>query len=295
MVATAARACTWYIRQVDLFRHLADREADSLASSMSPRHFSSGQLIVDRHTRPELVCVMRTGPARLFHREVSGREITVERLGTDSCSASPAWTTTLRVDFVEAETDVDACAVDGRRFLYLMARWPQALLDLATRLGVRVREADEVMSRMTSTRSGAAGRSPDRLARTGSDVHPGGGLRLRGVPRDFGPRTGNRHHARDRHAHAGATQQDGYIRRFGRQIIVPDPEPVFSPTTSTCRCLLPSSSERSVRTAGDAPTRESARTPAWLDITRCRRGPDESRSAGRRLPRSCLATPSESA
>src|SRR5579864_2671192 len=81
MSATAPRACTWYIRQVDLFRHLAERDADGLARAMSLRHFNSGQIIVDRDTRPELVCVMRHGTVRLFHRERDGRETTIDKLG----------------------------------------------------------------------------------------------------------------------------------------------------------------------------------------------------------------------
>jgi CRP-like cAMP-binding protein len=226
MVAMAARACTWYIRQVDLFRHLADRDAEGLVGAMSLRHFSRGQMIVDRHTRPELVCVMRSGRVRLFHREVNGREVTIERLGTGQLfGVTGLLTTDAGGLLAEAETDVDVCLVDGRRFLDLVSGWPPALLDLATRLGVRVREADEVLSRMTPT--GAPARLAEvlyRLALTGSDVNPGGGLRLRGVPRHS-----------DLALEIGATretvtrvlarlEQDGYIRRFGRQIIVPDPD-----------------------------------------------------------------------
>jgi len=226
MVATAARACTWYIRQVDLFRHLADRDAEGLVHAMSPRHFSRGQLIVDRHTRPELVCVMRNGRVRLFHRELNGREITVERLGTGQLfGVTGLLTTDAGGLLAEAETDVDVCVVDGRRFLDLVSRWPQAILDLATRLGVRVREADEVMSRMTPT--GARARLAEvlyRLARTGSDVNPGGGLRLRGVPRhsDLALEIGATRETVTRML--ARLEQDGYIRRFGRQIIVPDPD-----------------------------------------------------------------------
>jgi CRP-like cAMP-binding protein len=226
MVATAARACTWYIRQVDLFRHLGDREADGLANAMSPRRFSSGQLIVDRHTRPELVCVMRTGTVRLFHQELGGREITVERLSSGQLFGVTGFLTTDAGGLLaEAETDVDICVVDGRRFLDLMSRWPLALLDLATRLGVRVREADELMSRMTAT--GARARLAEvlyRLARTGSDVHPGGGLRLRGVPRhsEMALEIGTTRETVTRML--ARLEQDGYIRRFGRQIIVPDPD-----------------------------------------------------------------------
>jgi CRP/FNR family transcriptional regulator, cyclic AMP receptor protein len=224
MVATAPRACTWYIRQVDLFRTLAEHEADGLARSLSIRHFLPGQLIVDGNTRPELVCVMRHGTVRLFHSERDGRQITIERLGTGQLFGV---TGLLGTDaggmLAEAETHVDVCVVDGRRFLDLVSKWPIALLDLATRLGVRVREADEALTRLTAT--GARARLAGvlhRLASAGSEDHPGGGVRLRSVPRHS-----------DLAREIGATretvtrmltrlEQDGYIRRFGRQIIVPD-------------------------------------------------------------------------
>jgi len=226
MAATAPRVCTWYIRQVDLFRSLATREADGLAHALSLRHFAPGQLIVDRYTRPELVCVMRAGTVRLFHRERDGRETTIERLGSGQLfGVTGLLVTDAGGLLAEAETDVDVCLVDGRMFLDLVSRWQQALVDLATRLGVRVREADDAVAHMTAT--GARARLASvlfRLARNGSDLHSGGGVRLRGVPR----------HA-DLATEIGATretvtrmlarlEQDGYIRRFGRQIVVPDPQ-----------------------------------------------------------------------
>lgn len=218
--------CTWYIRQVDLFRHLADREADGLARAMSVRHFTSGQVIVDRDTRPELVCVMRSGTVRLFHRERDGRETTVDRLGNGQLfGVTGLLTTDAGGLLASAETDVDLCVVDGRRFLDVVARWPDALIDLATRLGVRVRESDEALARMSAT--GARARLASvlyRLAITGSDVHAGGGRRLRSMPRhsELASEIGATRETVTRTL--GRLERDGYIRRFGRQIIVPDPK-----------------------------------------------------------------------
>jgi CRP/FNR family transcriptional regulator, cyclic AMP receptor protein len=86
-----------------------------------------------------------------------------------------------------------------------------------------VREGEELLGRISATGSRArlAG-VLHRLAREASETQPGGGIRVRGVPR----------HA-DLAAEIGATretvtrmlarlEQDGYIRRFGRQIVVPD-------------------------------------------------------------------------
>jgi CRP-like cAMP-binding protein len=226
MFAAAPRVCTWYIRQVDVFRHLAEREADGLAHTLAVRHIPRGQLIVDRDTRPELVCVMRSGTVRLFHPDRGGREVTIERLGSGQLfGVTGLLVTDAGGLLAEAETDVEVCLVDGRDFLELIARFPQALLDLAMRLGVRIREADEALTHMTGT--GARARLAAvlyRLASSGSELHPAGGVRLRGVPRhsdiaeeiDATRETVTRMLAR--------LEQDGYIRRYGRQIVVPDPD-----------------------------------------------------------------------
>lgn len=225
MISDAPRACTWYIRQVDLFRHLAARDAEGLARALSVHHFTSGQLIVNRDTRPELVCVMRSGTARLFHTERDGRETTVDRLGSGELfGVTSLLVTEAGGLLVQAETDVEVCLVDGRRFLDLLAHWPEAVLDLATRLGVRVREADKALAHMTAT--GARARLAavvHRLASAGTDVQPGGGVRLRGVPRhsDLAQEIGATRETVTRML--ARLEQDGYIRRFGRQIVVPDP------------------------------------------------------------------------
>lgn len=191
---------------------------------MTLRRFSPGELIVSAATRPELVCLTRAGTVRMFHRESDGRETTVERLSSGQLFGV---TGLLPTDagglLAQAETDVELCSLDGQRFLDVISQWPPALLELALRLGVRVREGEELLGSMTAT--GARARlaaALHRLALQGSETQPGGGLRLRGVPRHS-----------ELAAEIGATretvtrmlarlEQDGYIRRFGRQIVVPD-------------------------------------------------------------------------
>jgi CRP/FNR family transcriptional regulator len=226
MSANALRACTWYIRHVDVFRRLSALDADALTRAMAPRNFAPGQLIVSAETRPELVCLTRAGTVRLFHREPDGRETTVERLDSGHLFGV---TGLLPADagglLAQAETDVEVCTVEGRTFLDVASQWPQALLELALRLGVRVREGDEQLGRLTASGSRARlAAALHRMARNGSETQPGGGLRLRGVPR----------HA-ELAIEIGATREtvtrmlarlekDGYIRRFGRQIVIPDVE-----------------------------------------------------------------------
>jgi CRP/FNR family transcriptional regulator, cyclic AMP receptor protein len=224
MVATAPRVCTWYIRHVDVFRHLTPRDADGLAHAMTLCRFAPRQVIVDRETRPEVVYLMRDGTVRLYHRETDGREITVERLNSGHLFGV---TGLLATDagglLAEAETDVELGLIDGRRFLEVIARWPPALIELAVGLGVRIREADEQMGRVTAT--GARARlaaALHQLARDASENQPGGGLRIRWVPRhsELATQIGSTRETVTRML--ARLEDDGYIRRVGRQIVVPD-------------------------------------------------------------------------
>jgi len=224
MSANAVRACTWYIRHVDMFRHMTPFDADALGRAMRPRHFAPGQLIVSAETQPELVYLTRTGTVRLFHREPDGHETTVDRLDSGHLFGVTGW---LPADagglLAEAETNVEVCSVEGQSFLNVVSQWPQALLELALRLGVRVREGEEQLSRLTATGSRARlAAALHRLARNGSETQPGGGLRLRGVPRhsELATEIGATRETVTRML--ARLEKDGYIRRFGRQIVIPD-------------------------------------------------------------------------
>ena len=193
---------------------------------MTLRRFAAGQLIVGPETQPELVYLMRAGTVRLFHRDADGSETTVERLFaghlfgvTRLLGAAPGGL------LAQAEDEVELCVVEGRRFLDVLSKWPQALLDLALRLGVRVHEGDEMLAGLTA--SGARARLAavlHRLALDASESHAGGGVRLRGVPRhsDLAAEIGASRETVTRML--ARLEQDGYIRRFGRQIVVPDVE-----------------------------------------------------------------------
>ncbi len=224
-MAAAAGACTWYIRHVDLFSRLSDRDAGELSRALAPKRFAAGQMIVGPKPADERIYVTRSGTVRLFQRHADGRELTVERLdrghlfGVTALLGAPINGGLL----AEAETDVEVCIVDERRFLDIVARWPKALLDLATRLGVRVPVAEEHLRRASGTGARARlARVLLELAREANESQPGGGLRLRGVPRhcDLAEQIGASRETVTRML--ARLEEDGYIRRFGRQIVVPD-------------------------------------------------------------------------
>lgn len=194
-----------------------------MARAMTRKRFAAGQLIVGPDTQPEVVYLLRKGTVRLFERSTEGRDTTVERLMaghlfgvTGFLGSDPGGL------LAEAETDVDLGQIDGRKFLDVVARWPAAVMELALRLGVRVREGEEQIERLTAT--GARARLAHvlySLAQDGSEAAPGG-VRLRAVPRhaELAEEIGTARETVTRML--ARLERDGYIRRFGKQIVVPD-------------------------------------------------------------------------
>jgi CRP/FNR family cyclic AMP-dependent transcriptional regulator len=218
-------ACTWYIRHVDLFRRLSERDADDLARALAPKRYSAGQLIVGPDQDAERVYVTLSGTVRLFQRVSNGRDVTVDRLTAGHLFGVTGLLGARRSRgmLAEAETDADICVVDQQRFVDILAHWPQALMELAIRLGVRVPAGQETLGRVSST--GARARLAGvlyALARSATESQPGGGVRLRGVPRhsDLAAQIGASRETVTRML--ARLEEDGYIRRFGRQIVVPD-------------------------------------------------------------------------
>jgi CRP-like cAMP-binding protein len=221
----AGAGTTWYIRHVDLFRRLPTHEADELARAMTLRRYEAGEVIIGAETRPEGVYVARSGVVRLFHLDRLARPVTVDRLQPGHVfGITRRLGRTSSMLFADAETDANVCCVDEDRFLEVVSRWPHVLLELALRLGVRVREDKRQLGRLSATgaRARLAGVLYD-LARDATEYHAGGGLRLRAVPRhaeladqiSASRETVTRMLAR--------LEEDGYIRRYGRQVVVPDP------------------------------------------------------------------------
>jgi CRP-like cAMP-binding protein len=217
-------ARTWYIRHVDLFRRLNAREADDLARAMPVRYFAAGELIVGPGAEPEWVYVTRSGTVRLFQPQPGGRQETVDRLEAGhlfgvTALLGPAASPLL----AEAETDVEVCAADGQRFLHILSQWPNAAVELAVRLGFRVPAVDTHLARLSAI--GARARLAHvlyELAREATETQPGGGVRLRGVPRhaELAQQIGASRETVTRML--ARLEEDGYIRRFGRQIVIPD-------------------------------------------------------------------------
>ncbi|MBV9168471.1 MAG: Crp/Fnr family transcriptional regulator [Chloroflexi bacterium] len=220
--AERSGVCTWYLRHVDVFRSMTAHEADDLAHAMSVRRLRAGHLIVGPDPRPEWVYLLRDGRVRLFQRRARG-EITVDQLESGHLFGVTALFGAGTELLARAETDVELCAVEGGRFLQVASHWPATLLEVAVRLGFRLPSGTEQLERMspTGTRARLAG-VLHALARDATETQPGGGLRLRGVPRhaELARQIGASRETVTRML--ARLEEDGYIRRFGRQIVVPD-------------------------------------------------------------------------
>jgi CRP-like cAMP-binding protein len=221
----ASHASTWYIRHLDLFRRLSDQELDELVGGLHVRRLSAGEPIIGPNSQPESAFVVKLGTVRLFHR-ADGRDITVDHLGRGRLfGVSGRFGASAGLLLAEAENTVEVCTAETRQFLEVVSGWPQVMVELAVRLGVRILETEEKLGRMAT--SGAKARLAGVLHRMvverGGDDGSLGERRLVRLPLTHAEIARQIGASRETVTRMLASlEQEGYIRRQGKQVTIPD-------------------------------------------------------------------------
>lgn len=221
----AEDARTWYLRQVDLFRGLAEPEIEALVRQLEHRRFARGELIIGPDTPMERVYVVHVGTVRLFHRGPDGREITVDLLGPGRLfGVSTLFGTTASPLLAEAVTEVWLCFGPAEEFLRLIQRWPGVLLGFIAQVGAQVVRTEQELQRVGA--GDARVRLADalyRLARDAGEDVPGGGRRI-GARLTHGALARQIGASRETVTrHLAALEAEGHLRREGRRLVVTDP------------------------------------------------------------------------
>ena len=213
-----------YLREVDLFRGLAEVEIERVAAMMEERRYRAGEPIVGPDTPPDRVYVLRQGTVRLFHRGPGDREVTVEVLGRGRLfGVSGLFGRPRRALLAAGATDAVVCAAEARRFLELVGRHPKLMLNLVGQLAEQLARAEERLGQVAAPDPRARlAAALLRLAAGRAPAEPGGAVQVSatqaGLAREIGVRreTVNRLVAR--------LEAEGYLRRAGRRLVLVDPE-----------------------------------------------------------------------
>lgn len=215
---------TWYLRQVDLFRGLNDRQIDQLAAALEVRSYEPGALITTPGQAEERIYVVRKGTVRLFHRGVDNRELTADLVGPGRIFGVSSLFGPAREGLLaEAATEATVCTAEGSAFLRLVSQWPQVLLNLIAQIGTQLMQTEQQLDRLVSVDArGRLAGALYRLAIDGGEDDPRGGRRILTVLTHdaLGRQIGCSRETVTRML--STLEEEGFIRREKRRIIVND-------------------------------------------------------------------------
>lgn len=213
----------WYLRRVNLFESLSDREIEEISALFALHVHQPGEPIAGPSTPPERVYLVKEGLIRLFHRGPDGREITAETVGPGELfGVSALFGSAADHLLAEAMTEAVVCLTEGRQLLPLLARWPQVAVSVIQQLARQVFMTEQQIEQVAT--GDARTRLADllsRLAREAGESVPRDGIRLPHFTHDaLARQIGVSRETITRQL--AALEADGFIRRQGRRIVLLD-------------------------------------------------------------------------
>lgn len=140
---TTPRARFWYLRGVDVFRVLSEREVDRLAERALLRQYARGEVILRPGDPSDLVFVVKEGRAKVSAYSVEGREQILALLEPGDLFGELALVGEQESAHVEAFEDTLVCALRREDFEQILREHPEIGLHLIRALAGRLRQAAE--------------------------------------------------------------------------------------------------------------------------------------------------------
>jgi CRP/FNR family transcriptional regulator len=133
----------WYLRRVDLFAGISDREMQEIAHRTTMRNVDRGRVLVHPDEPPEMVYVIKEGRVKVSRYSADGREQILALLEPGDVIGELALVQQTETVHVEAFEDTLVCGIHREDFLGLIQRQPELMLHIMRVLAERLRAAEE--------------------------------------------------------------------------------------------------------------------------------------------------------
>jgi CRP/FNR family transcriptional regulator len=133
----------WYLRRVDLFAGIGDREMEEIALRSTMRTVDRGHVIVRPDESPEIIYVIKEGRVKVSRYSLDGREQILALLEPGDVIGELALLREPEAVHVEAFEDTLVCGMHREDFLGLIRRQPELMLQVMKALAERLRAAEE--------------------------------------------------------------------------------------------------------------------------------------------------------
>lgn len=133
----------WYLRRVNLFADVDDREMRTLVDRTTMREVPRGRMILQPEEPLRMVYVIKEGRVKVSRYSPDGKEQILTLLEPGDVFGELALVRTAEPVHVEAFEDTLLCGMHSQDFLALIRRQPEVMLHVMKVLAERLRAAQE--------------------------------------------------------------------------------------------------------------------------------------------------------
>lgn len=141
------RKC-WYLKQLDLFKTLPEREIDIISDRSVEKEYIKRQVVFEPQDRDK-VFILKTGRVEIYEITPDGKKIITDILGPGDVFGDLSIQQSLE-HFVEATTDSFVCVMKKNEFFDMVSRNPQVANTLVKQLFTKVIESEKQVAALAS-------------------------------------------------------------------------------------------------------------------------------------------------
>lgn len=133
----------WYLKQINLFSHMDEREIQDLAERTTMREVSRGKVILRPDEQPGMVYLIKEGRVKVSRYSTEGREQILALLEPGDLFGELALVGVDEPAHVEAFEDSLICTLRRGDFIDMIRNQPELMLHVMKVLADRLRQTEE--------------------------------------------------------------------------------------------------------------------------------------------------------
>ncbi|MBI2040049.1 Crp/Fnr family transcriptional regulator [Candidatus Microgenomates bacterium] len=138
----------WYLKQLDLFKTLPEKEIDIISQHSVDKEYSRRQVMFEPEDRDK-VFILKTGRVEIYQLNPDGKKIIVDILGPGDVFGDLGIKEPNEY-FIEATIDSFVCVMKKQEFFEMVSRNPQVANVLVKELFAKVIESEKQVAALAS-------------------------------------------------------------------------------------------------------------------------------------------------
>ena len=132
----------WYLKQINLFKDLSDKELMNMKNKMQERRYANKKLIYTPHTREDSIYLLKEGEITIYYSH-NGRKLILDVLKPGSLLGNLNFSEAKNTHFAEASREAFVCIFSKKVFAQIFADHPELVFKLFQYITERMGEYEQ--------------------------------------------------------------------------------------------------------------------------------------------------------